>query len=92
MMYLASDLLSTVTGGAVGNQPQNAQSVMSDIGEKVAPSSCNGELGFGVMLTAAEVGLHAPGPWFVKMGAAATGAVGGLAAGCRMGNRPPPGK
>jgi hypothetical protein len=86
MMYsITPELLGTITGGVVGNAPQHAQSAIADVGEKLAPKDCNSELGFGVMLTGAEVGGHTPGPWWLKMSAAAVGAVSGLYAGCRMG-------
>lgn len=91
-LTISADLLALVTGGEGAAPAQQDQGIASRIGETIAPKDCNGELGFGGMLTAAEIGLHTPGPVWVKMGAAAAGAVGGLYAGCRMGNRPTAGK
>ena len=80
MSTISADLLDTVTGGD--------GSWMKELSAKVAPSDCNNELGFGGLLTGAELGLHAPGPWYLKMGVGAAAAIGGLYGGCRMGNRP----
>jgi len=85
-LTIPTELLHLITGGV--DAPKADQGIASRIGETIAPKDCNGELGFGGMLTAAEIGLHTPGPVWMKMGAAAAGAVGGLYAGCRMGNRP----
>ncbi|HEY3803267.1 MAG TPA: hypothetical protein VGL61_11700 [Kofleriaceae bacterium] len=82
-MTISSERLGSIIGGADANPSQT--SATSGIGELIAPKDCNSELGLGGMLSAVELAAHMPGPWFVKIGAGAVGAVTGLYVGCRLG-------